>query len=163
MSRPSTSCSCGSFGWDRWKILLKEEIPRPTTWNVWNPVNTLINYQPQPVIAGFLPSTVCVNLIVMLEKSPKVTRCSWSFIHESVRISLVFLHNILSTSFELMTDEPEESQRYLPSIEVLFESMRSVKFESGFDGDSYWNLQYFPTIMNFTGKMDPFKMIAVFF
>ena len=77
----------------------------------------------------------------------KVTQCSWSFIHESVSISLVFLHNILSISFELMTDEPEESQRYLPDLSRWLESMRSVKFESGFDRDSYWNLQYFPTIM----------------
>ena len=41
-----------------WHLLLMEEI-RLTTWDVLNPVTNGINYQPQLVIAGFLPSTVC--------------------------------------------------------------------------------------------------------
>ena len=38
-------------------LVLMEEI-LGTTWVVWNPSNNGINYQPQLVIAGFLPSTV---------------------------------------------------------------------------------------------------------
>ncbi len=40
------------------ELLLMAEIPVPTTWDVWNPINNGINYQPQLVIAGFQPSTV---------------------------------------------------------------------------------------------------------
>ena len=35
--------------------------PAITTWDVENPANNGINYQPQLVIAGYQPSTVCVN------------------------------------------------------------------------------------------------------
>ena len=44
-------------------ILLMEEILHHLGWIKWlNPVNNGINYQPQLVIAGFLPSTVSTNI-----------------------------------------------------------------------------------------------------
>ena len=38
-----------------------------TTWHVWNLINDGINYQPQLVMAGFLPSTVFWGILTQKE------------------------------------------------------------------------------------------------
>ncbi len=53
----------GGFEFDipTWSTTVDGEISQTTIWDVHNPVNNGINYQPQLVIAGFLPSTVGKN------------------------------------------------------------------------------------------------------
>ena len=43
-------------------LLMVQKSGEKFTWHVWKPANNGINYQPQLVNTGFLPSTVCWEL-----------------------------------------------------------------------------------------------------
>ena len=59
-------------------MCLMAEIPFPTTWDVSNLRNNGLNYQPQLVIAGFQPLTVCAWFTVHIPGSYRmILRSNW--------------------------------------------------------------------------------------
>ncbi len=59
-----------------------------TTWDVWNPINNGINYQPQLVnrISAINSITICLTCLTILNSNPFLPACGTNTLPQSVQI-----------------------------------------------------------------------------